>query len=190
MSPVSFGSSAGESLPKVTDAHFQGKQEVVWTVESARFVNFTDQRSGQVTERTLFVAFLECPGHELKCNRTMGAGFQKLMMAGKLPNQADGAGNPLWRGCLVPLELRGYRNPAGGPDVSKPTPVHPDLFDTRAHAYRMALLGGVPSSVPTHSQLSGGPFHVPVSPNAPASIPVKPHRPPAKKSTPAKKGKK
>lgn len=137
---LTFGSSAGESLPKINADDFEGRREVVWTISSARFVNFTDQRTGQQTERTLFVAFTERPGKELKCNRTMGAGFEKLVRAGKLPGQADGAGNPLWTGCRCPLELRPYRNPSGGEFVEKATPVHPELFQQKVEAHFAALM--------------------------------------------------
>lgn len=165
---LTFGSSAGESLPKITVDDFGGCREAVWTISGARFVNFTDQRTGLQTERTLFVSFAEHPGKELKCNRTMGAGFEKLVRAGKLPGQADGAGNPLWTGCRCPLELRPYRNPNGGEFVEKATPVHPDLFQAKVEAHFAALMrpqspGGASASV----------ARKPTTRRRPASPPIK-----------------
>lgn len=132
MAGIQFGNSAGESRPKLTAEVFGAQRQRVCTIIFARFAMFPTPSGG--TDRQLFVTFNEWPDLELRCNKSMASAFQKLVEAGKLPNQTDVSGNPMWAGCRVPLELRGYRNPNGGPDVEKPTPLHPDLFDVALHA--------------------------------------------------------
>lgn len=122
MASIQFGNSAGEARPKVTADDFHGQRKRILTIIHARFMTFENN------DRQLFVTFNEWPDKELRCNKSMAAGFEKLVKAGHLPNQTDVSGNPMWAGCRVPMELRGFRNPSGGPDVDKPCPVHPDLF--------------------------------------------------------------
>lgn len=168
---ISFNGAAGEAKPKLTVEHFlqlAPSRECVATVQAARFVTFMDEHN-RPQERSLFVEFQEWPGLELKCNRTMAAAFEKLVKAGKLPNQTDGPDRPQWAGCRVALQLQGFRNPKGGADVEKPIPCHPDLHDARIRAYFAELTARAVKSAP------------PPPPPAPAPVPAKSPKPAPRK---------